>query len=401
MAEKLDKKNDSLFPFQTYTFKNTTELEMMRPSAFNLMLNPEHEHELWIGNINGLVSSTSEYGLAIKLKGYIIARKKLTFILPENYEAIRPDNGNIGFRKTVLDMIRLGETKGQITIYTYSIEHAEEDINKILKEFKETDMKFNVVCQNPPYDRNLHLKILEAIIPYAEKVVNISPVRWLQDPFAPYSTRSDYCKFENSISKKIESLNVISAKDASKLFDAAFTMNLGIYVCSDKGGYAYQHNDPLVTKIVEKTMESSWASFSQKKFYDEGCIQKKPYAMNITAYGGNNLVVNTTYESQVATELMCEKSVRTGGDGSASSHFEFNSEEERRNFYNVYIHPFMRWHTSLWKIDVHVKSYKVPYFNDYTHPWKLKDFFAWFDLTKEEQARVVREIRQMRHDKRQ
>ena len=39
---------------------------------------------------------------------------------------------------------------------------------------------------NPPYSRNLHLKILEAVIPVADKVVNISPVRWLQDPFAKY-----------------------------------------------------------------------------------------------------------------------------------------------------------------------------------------------------------------------
>ena len=123
---------------------------------------------------------------------------------------------------------------------------------KFTKVFEKMGMKFDVAVMNPPYDRNLHLKILEKVIPVAEKTVNISPVRWLQDPFAPYSTRSDYCKFEDSISKKIESLDVITAKDASKLFDASFIMNLGVYVCSDKGGYAYQHNDPLITKIIEK-----------------------------------------------------------------------------------------------------------------------------------------------------
>ena len=103
-------------------------------------------------------------------------------------------------------------------------------------------MKFDAIIMNPPYDRNLHLKILEAVIPHADKVVNISPVRWLQDSFAPYSTRSDYCKFEDSVSKKIETLDVIPAKDASKLFGASFTMNLGIYVCSEHGGYNSQRN---------------------------------------------------------------------------------------------------------------------------------------------------------------
>ena len=265
---------------------------------------------------------------------------------------------------------------------------------KFTKVFEKMGRKFDAAIMNPPYDRNLHLKILEKVIPVAEKVINISPVRWLQDPFAAYSNKSDYKKFEESVSKKIETLDVISAKNASELFGASFTMNLGIYTCG-QGGYDYQHNDPLITKIVEKTMEHSWAGFSQKKFYDSGCVQTKPYALNVTAYGAENMVVNTTYESQIATALMCEKSVRTGGDGSASSHFEFDTEEERRNFYDCYCHPFMQWHTKQWKSDVHVKSYKVPYFDDYTHPWDYKDFFAWFDLTEEEQKRVMREIAEM------
>ena len=272
--------------------------------------------------------------------------------------------------------------------------------NKVFEKMgkKVGKKKFDAVIMNPPYDRNLHLKILEAVIPHAEKVVNISPVRWLQDPFAPYSTRSDYCKFEETISKKIESLDVIFAKDASKLFDASFTMNLAIYTCG-QGGYNYQHNDTLITKIVEKTMAHSWAGFSQKKFYDSGCIQTKPYALNVTAYGAENMVVNTTYESQIATALMCEKSVRTGGDGSASSHFEFDTESERRNFYDCYCHPFMQWHTKQWKSDIHVKSYKVPYFDYYDHAWDYEDFFNWFGLTGEERVRVMNEIAQMQAEK--
>ena len=47
------------------------------------------------------------------------------------------------------------------------------------------DMKFDRIIMNPPYDGNLHLKFLkEALNHLTEdgKVVNISPVRWLQDP---------------------------------------------------------------------------------------------------------------------------------------------------------------------------------------------------------------------------
>lgn len=247
-----------------------------------------------------------------------------------------------------------------------------------LNWFKENEMKFDVAIMNPPYDRNLHLKILEAVIPYAEKVVNISPVRWLQDPFAPYSTRSDYCKFENTISKKIESLNIISTNDASKLFDAEFYSDLGIYVCG-MGGYEYQHNDPLVTKIIEKTMENSWKNYINLNL---------PYKLNIGLFGGDGhgfglyYITRKTYEGQ----LECTS------DGFK---FSFGSETERKNFYDSLNHPFMKWHMSLWKADMHLYANKIPYFDDYAHPWDYADFFAWFNLSEEEQERVMQEIAQM------
>lgn len=36
--------------------------------------------------------------------------------------------------------------------------------------------KFDVAIMNPPYDGNLHLRILEKVIPIADKVISISPV---------------------------------------------------------------------------------------------------------------------------------------------------------------------------------------------------------------------------------
>ena len=264
-----------------------------------------------------------------------------------------------------------------------------------LNWFKENEMKFDVAIMNPPYDRNLHLKILEAVIPYAEKVVNISPVRWLQDPFAPYSTRSDYCKFEDSISKKIESLDVIPADKARELFDANMAMNLGIYVCGN-GGYNYNHNDSLITKIVEKTLRNSWRPYNQKEFYKRNCIQLKPYAINVGAINGDvHIIMSKNYEHQITVGLSARATVFNGGSGIDATHFEFSTEEERKNFWACYNHKFMLWLISLWKVDPRIYANKIPYFGDYTHPWDYADFFTWFNLTEEEQARVMREIAQM------
>ena len=52
-------------------------------------------------------------------------------------------------------------------------------------------MHFDKIIMNPPYDGNLHLKILSKIIseyPEAE-VVNLSPIRWLQDHLSEYKKK--------------------------------------------------------------------------------------------------------------------------------------------------------------------------------------------------------------------
>ena len=253
-------------------------------------------------------------------------------------------------------------------------------------------LMFDVAILNPPYDRNLHLKVLEQVIPVAEKVINISPVRWLQDPFAPYLGRSDYNKFEESVSKHIKDLEIIPAKKASELFqEASFTMNLGIYTCDSEGGWNYRHDDPLVNKIVEKTMENSWEPYAQKYFYKNGCIQVKPYVLN-TAGVLSGGVLNSTYDSQCKVTLSNPESIKKGGVGSDSAHFEFDTEEERKNFYDCYCHPFMKWQISLWKRDVHTKTIKVPYFGDYTKPWTNDMFKEYFGITDEEWKRVEREM---------
>lgn len=252
----------------------------------------------------------------------------------------------------------------------------EEILSKCEKEWP---MKFDYCIQNPPYDRNLHLQVLEQTLKVADIVVNISPVRWLQDPFAPYVSRSDYCKFEKSISKKIESLNIIPAKDASKLFDASFAMNLGIYVCSDKGGYAYQHNDPLTTKIVERTLENNWKNFTYLKEYQK---PQKQFILNVSGFGGSatmgfDYVTCKTYKSQ----LNAPAPKLTSHNACNAYLFSFNTELERIHFFSCYLTKFMRWTYRLWKSDVHTGAEKVPYFGDYTKPWTNKRFCEYFGIT--------------------
>ena len=89
-------------------------------------------------------------------------------------------------------------------------------------DFKETDMKFDCIIMNPPYSRNLHLKILAEAIKHLKDeksvCVNLSPVRWLQDPLAKYKKNCDLKRFEESVAKHIDTLNVVSMAEANAMF---------------------------------------------------------------------------------------------------------------------------------------------------------------------------------------
>ena len=72
-------------------------------------------------------------------------------------------------------------------------------------------MKFDHVIMNPPYCRNLYLKILNEAINHSDDIVNLSPIRWVQDPLAEYKRNSDFKKF-NEIREIKESMRMISVR---------------------------------------------------------------------------------------------------------------------------------------------------------------------------------------------
>lgn len=106
-----------------------------------------------------------------------------------------------------------------------------KDVN-ILKTMKDLN-----IIMNPPYDGSLHLKILNNVIKtFSEaKIVNLSPIRWLEDPLAEYKKNSDYKKFEN-IRKHIEDIEKLESFLTNKLFNISF-LDLGIYTITKNGGW--------------------------------------------------------------------------------------------------------------------------------------------------------------------
>ena len=256
--------------------------------------------------------------------------------------------------------------------------------------------KFDVAIMNPPYDKNLHLKILEAVIPIADKVVNISPVRWLQDPLAKYKKNSDYKKFEESISKKIESLDVISAKNANGLFGAIFGTDLGIYTCSNDTSNCIDVDlTDDITKRVVRYMINNRATFDYNK--KDGVRIRIPCICGGKSGGSGERdkirlcdVRNCLGQPLVFTDGLLDgkqwyehyrKNQYSKTTDGITCSIKFNSKVEADNFFASVNTQFYKYIHHNVVLDVHVEECKILFMQDYTQPWDDKRFCEYFNIT--------------------
>lgn len=265
---------------------------------------------------------------------------------------------------------------------------------KTLMEIK--NMKFDVAIMNPPYDGNLHLKILEKIIPIADKVVNISPVRWLLDPLAKYKKNSDYNKFEESISKNIESLEVIDAKTAKGLFGAIFGSDLGIYTCCNTtSNCIYTDLIDNITKRVVQYMIKNHATFDYNK--KDGVRIRIPTICGGKSGGSGKIskvrlceVRNCLGHPLVFTDGLLggkkwheyySKNQYSKTTDEITCSIKFDSKAEADNFFASVNTQFYKYIHHNVVLDVHVEECKILFMSDYTQPWNDKRFCEYFGIT--------------------
>lgn len=268
-------------------------------------------------------------------------------------------------------------------------------LNKYIKEMEGTGKKrFDFAIMNPPYERNLHLKFLEKVIKVADKTVNISPVRWLQDPLARYKKNSDYYKYKSSIIDTIESLTVISDKDSQKLFDVAiFGMDLGIYTCG-KGGFNANSLINSLTNRLTKYCITHPAPFENGK--KDGFRVRIPELKSKGANGSGKRTNKTVGNFEFLGRLFvfengCKDGLKWHEWYGKNQHskttdeitcsIKFNSKAEAENFIistNTMVFKYISHQVIR---DVHITSDKVLWMGDYTEPWTNARFCEYFGIT--------------------
>lgn len=246
-------------------------------------------------------------------------------------------------------------------------------------------IKFDHIAMNPPYSGSLHLKIVEEAVKHSDDVVNLSPIRWLQDPLAEIKKGADIKKYKNIV-QQISSIEVIPLKDANDLFGAKFGMDLGIYHITPNGGWKgfppVPSNDVILK--IEKAIKDTWAAHaktSAKDFFVRTSLVYNP--------SGGNPNCNLLGEDK-------ERQLTMKDEGTVVRFFNFETKSEAENFYNA---AFLKLNRFIKKIGFSSMTSTgnfslLPYLGDYTHKWTDADLYTYFGLTEDEIKIIEEEMKE-------
>ena len=303
---------------------------------------------------------------------------------------------------TVVENSRIIKCLSKLFDGELDIESIENDGLDLYNIIKELDMKFDCIIMNPPYSRNLHLKILAEAIKHLKdeksKVVNLSPVSWLQDPLAIHKTASDYKKFENTISKHIQSLDLFDAKLAQQMFNSAQYENLGIYTCNLDGGYDYtkmmKFNCQVKQKVFDNVILPTYLG-KMKSLSDIRTSEGNPdfSRFYVILPMGHGHVGSADYYDLISPkkELARRTNVKHNGNiGTGLGTANFNTDVEAENFRLSLGTTFVKFCVSLVKTNIRNPYWAIPLMHDYIEPWTDERFYKFFNIIPEEQ-KVIEE----------
>lgn len=278
------------------------------------------------------------------------------------------------------------------------------DVYNIIKGL---DMKFDCIIMNPPYQKNLHLKVLAEAIKHLKDdgvCVNLSPVRWLQDPLAKEKKSSAYNKFK-CIRDRLESLEVLNPIKTNVLFNIGCS-SLGIYTVG-KGGYDCEN---LISPVVKKVLEKTTSFPVLEENVKDGWRVRIPLINNNGNGGGSGAQklygfgkLFAFFEGRKDNKWWWEfyqANQFTKRTETITLSVKFDSEIEAENFIKTLDTSFGKYYTQAVVVDVHVNPKQILWMGDAVNPrtglkgyqgeWTDEDFYKFFNIMPEER-KVIEE----------
>ena len=265
---------------------------------------------------------------------------------------------------------------------------------------KDKHLKFDVAIMNPPYDGNLHLKILEKVIPIADKVVNISPVSQLVNCVNTFKDgKNDTKKYFAGIGKHLKSCGkIFSIEEALQIFTSARITNplaIQVYEISynsiEECERVNSHNG--MKAIVKKVYDYSHDVDNIENHLESN--KKDGYRIKFGRIGGGTWTAFRPHTLDAFKEViydglltdgrphwqMCSVNQYTKKTEELPESLPFTTKAEAQNFIDSYNTKFLKTCLGFLHVDMHIHPEYLPYMPDYTQPWTDKRFCEYFGIT--------------------
>ena len=264
-------------------------------------------------------------------------------------------------------------------------------------------MQFDKVIMNPPYIRTLHIQVMNEVSRHLVSdgtIVNLSPVRWIQDPTKEYKENSTYFKYKH-LAEQISDVELFSQAKANKLFRIYIPQPLGIYTIGTRPSGAKLFYDPLYEKIISKIVYNDNFSKQDAKFYTED-LQNfvlvnmfaeapkygRPQFDGLKRYCGY-FIDGKNADGQTYPEAKEGNWRINNGDISQDIAICFKTGEEAKNCFEAFDTTFARFVCVITTVDAHCNQKFLPWMDDYTEPWTNERFRESFEITNEEWQQIV------------
>ena len=267
------------------------------------------------------------------------------------------------------------------------------------KTWGKLNMNFDHIIMNPPYDKNLHLKILSEAMKHSTDVVNLSPIRWLQDPLAEYKKgTTDWKKFCD-IRKRIENIDVVSMKEACDLFGALFNTDLGIYHITKKGGFDCKKLIKSNTHIIDACIKCGFPELVRYDENDERAFVSirtitnlhRTTAYDIVSHNNGIFIKGKTTDGKAWRDVLYK--TKTCNDDRVPLGIYFDTKDEAENFIKWSDTKTIKYFVKQLVVDQHIYTEFLPFMPTYTHPWTDEMLYEYFDLTPEQVNIIEQEIK--------
>ena len=290
------------------------------------------------------------------------------------------------------------------------------DILQTLETQKENIMKFKSFIMNPPYGK-LHLPILqkmvESIVENGGSGVSLQPVRWLQDPLVKYKKSTDFSRYFDTLQNRVKSIDVLTSQDCIKIFDAIFTMDLGIYEFEPGGNFNISlfHKDSLLEKIIDKVLDTSCGHTTVDSKIEKD--KRLGIRVKVNDVQGNGMgekggrkdrlgmyrvmqVVDGLVDGKDWTDCVQKNQCSRQVGAPMPYSIEFATITEADNFIKSTKTTFWTYLMLKMHRDINVPNQWLPFMNDYSEPWTDERFYAYFDITPDEQKIIEQTVEDAR-----